>query len=126
MCLFFFVPFFHCLIPKLSSRIQLKLVIVLVSNSQMASTSEHSCPSMMSDVSSYLSCQKSSDVKFAISALKKNVMSVSNSNILQTESNEIDDDGENIVNESKRQRLTLMKNGQIVEYVNYHFSNFWY
>lgn len=74
-------------------------------------------------------CQKSSDVKFTISTLKRNVASVSNNNVLRTENNGSDDDAEGIMDESKRQRLTLVKNGQMIEYVNFHFSNFgigWY
>ncbi|KAM3725876.1 G-patch domain and KOW motifs-containing protein [Dirofilaria immitis] len=61
-----------------------------------------------------MSGQKSSDVKFTISTVKRNVVSVSN-NILRTENNESDNDAESAVNESKRQRLRLIKNGQMIE-----------
>lgn len=87
----------------------------------MASTSKHSCSSGILDASKDTSDQKSSDVKFTLSTLKRNVVSVSNNNILRTENNGSDDDMESAVNESKRQRLTLIKNGQMIEYVNFHF-----
>uniref|UniRef100_A0A8R1XVG7 G-patch domain-containing protein n=1 Tax=Onchocerca volvulus TaxID=6282 RepID=A0A8R1XVG7_ONCVO len=81
----------------------------------MASTSKHSCSSGILDASKDTSDQKSSDVKFTLSTLKRNVVSVSNNNILRTENNGSDDDMESAVNESKRQRLTLIKNGQMIE-----------
>uniref|UniRef100_A0A0R3S4F4 G-patch domain-containing protein n=1 Tax=Elaeophora elaphi TaxID=1147741 RepID=A0A0R3S4F4_9BILA len=79
----------------------------------MTSTSEHSGSFGMSNTSK--PCQKPSDVKFVISTLKRNVTSVSNNNILQTENNESDDNAEDTVNESKRQRLTLINNGQMAD-----------
>lgn len=91
----------------------------------MTSASESSDSPGMSNTSKYLACQKSPDVKFTISTLRKNVASVSNSNILRTENNGSDDE-EGTVNGSKRRRLAVIKNGQIVEYVNYHSSNFWH
>ncbi|VDK76521.1 unnamed protein product [Litomosoides sigmodontis] len=87
----------------------------------MTSTSECSGLSGMSNASEYLACQKSPDVKFTISTLKRNVASVSNSNVLQTENNGSDEE-EGTVNESKRQRLTVIKNGRIVEPGEIHKS----
>ncbi|OZC07450.1 hypothetical protein X798_05587 [Onchocerca flexuosa] len=69
----------------------------------------------MSDVSKGMSDQKSSGVKLTLSTHKRNVVSVSNNNILRTENNGSDDDMESAVNESKRQRLRLIKNGQMIE-----------
>ncbi|EFO25594.2 KOW domain-containing protein family protein [Loa loa] len=89
---------------------------------QMPSTSEHSCSSDMSNVPKDMSCQKSSDVKFTISTLKRNVPSISNNNVLRIESNGSDDNAEGAINEFKRQRLTLMKNGQMTEPGGIHKS----
>lgn len=87
----------------------------------MASTFEHSCGISLSDSSKDVSCQKSSDVKFTISAVKRNVTSVSNNNILGIGSSGSDDESESAVNRIKRQRLTIFKNGDI-ESVHFHLS----
>ncbi|MCP9265822.1 KOW domain-containing protein family protein [Dirofilaria immitis] len=62
----------------------------------MASIPEHYCLSGASDVFKDMSGQKSSDVKFTISTVKRNVVSVSN-NILRTENNESDNDAESAI-----------------------------
>uniref|UniRef100_A0A915PK12 G-patch domain-containing protein n=1 Tax=Setaria digitata TaxID=48799 RepID=A0A915PK12_9BILA len=77
--------------------------------------SEYSCVSGISSVSEDFSCQKSSDVKFTLPILKRNVISVSSSNILLTENDERIDDAGSIVNGSKRQRLTVMTKGEMIE-----------
>uniref|UniRef100_A0AAF5PII5 G-patch domain-containing protein n=1 Tax=Wuchereria bancrofti TaxID=6293 RepID=A0AAF5PII5_WUCBA len=88
----------------------------------MAFTSEYSCSSDISDVSKDISYKKSPDVKFTISTLKRNVASVSNNNVLRTENFGNDDDAEDRMNESKRQRLTFVKNGQMIESGGTHKS----
>ncbi|VDO23760.1 unnamed protein product [Brugia timori] len=67
-------------------------------------------------------CKKSPDVRFTISTLKRNVASVSNNNVLRTENFGNDDDAEDGMNESKRQRLTFVKNGQMIESGGTHKS----
>ncbi|KAK6111095.1 DExH-box splicing factor binding site family protein [Brugia pahangi] len=88
----------------------------------MAFTSEYSCSFDISDVSKDMLCKKSPDVRFTISTLKRNVASVSNNNVLRTENFGNDDGAEDGMNEGKRQRLTFVKNGQMIESGGTHKS----